>query len=122
MKEKLNRLLKECNMKPAQLAQEANLGTSTVDDILKGKTNELNIGVDKMLRIAKVLNVTVEWLYSQNTSISVHNELEPREKQLFDIFRSLNDEGKEKVLDYIHDIADTGKYKKYNPISAEAAG
>lgn len=115
MKEKLEALLKDRGMRPSQLAQAAGLGTSTVDDILKGKTNELNIGVDKMLKIASVLGVSVELLYGRNEPRSPYTPPEPQERQLLDRFRSLNDEGKEKVLDYLGDLVDTGKYKKHNP-------
>ena len=115
MKEKLEALLKDRGMRPSQLAQAAGLGTSTVDDILKGKTNELNIGVDKMLKIASVLGVSVELLYGRNEPKSLYAPPEPRERQLLDHFRSLNEEGKEKALDYLGDLVDTGKYKKHNP-------
>lgn len=115
MKEKLEALLKDRGMRPSQLAQAAGLGTSTVDDILKGKTNELNIGVDKMLKIASVLGVSVELLYGRNEPKSLYTPPEPRERQLLDRFRSLNEEGKEKALDYLGDLVDTGKYKKHNP-------
>lgn len=115
MKEKLEALLKDRGMRPSQLAQAAGLGTSTVDDILKGKTNELNIGVDKMLKIASVLGVSVELLYGRNEPKSLYAPPEPRERQLLDRFRSLNEEGKEKALDYLGDLVDTGKYKKHNP-------
>lgn len=106
MKEILAEILEAQGMRPSQLAQKAGLGTSTVDDILKGKTNELNIGVDKMLKIANVLGVSVESLYGRN------EQQDSREQQLLTQFRSMNEEGKEKALDYIGDLVDTGKYKK----------
>ena len=73
MKEKLAQLLEACGMRPSQLARAAGLTTSTVDDILKGKTNELNIGVDKMLKIAAVLGVSVESLYEREIVVNSHN-------------------------------------------------
>ncbi|MEE0732823.1 MAG: helix-turn-helix transcriptional regulator [Acutalibacteraceae bacterium] len=115
MKERLEQLLEARNMKPAQLAQAAGLGTSTVDDIIKGKTNELNVGVDKMLRIASLLGVSVESLYGRDEPVTPYIPPEPAERQLLDRFRSLNAEGKEKALDYLDDLVDTGKYKKRDP-------
>ena len=115
MKEKLDELLKDRGMRPSQLAQAAGLGTST-DDILKGKTNELNIGVDKMLKIASVLGVSVELLYGRKEPSCLHTPPKPRERQLLDRFRSLNDEGKEKALDNLDDLIHTGKYKKRDPV------
>lgn len=112
MKERLEQLLAERGMRSAQLAAAAGLGTSTVDDILKGKTNEQNIGVSKMLRIADVLGVSVEWLYGRNDP-GEDPPLLPAERQLLDIFRQLNEEGAEKALGYLSDLVDTGKYKKH---------
>lgn len=107
--EKLAQILEKRGMRPSQLAQAAGLSTSTVDDILKGKTNELTVGVDKMLKIADVLGTTVEDLYERR------RPPDPCECQLLDLFRSLNTEGKEKALDYLSDLVDTGKYKKRDP-------
>lgn len=107
--EKLKIILRSRNMRPSQLAQAAGLSTSTVDDIIKGKTNELSVGVDKMLKIAEALGVTVEELYERG------KPPDPGERQLLDRFRSLNEEGREKALDYLGDLVDTGKYKKRDP-------
>ncbi len=54
---KLTRILEKRGMRPTQLARAAGLSISTVDDILKGRTNELTVGVDKMLKIADVLGL-----------------------------------------------------------------
>lgn len=112
MKERLEQILKERNMRPSWLAKAAGLSTSTVDDILKGKTNELNIGVDKMLKIAKALGVSVEALYGRNEPENSYSLQNQTEQHLLDLFRMLNDDGKEKVLDYIGDLVDTVKYKR----------
>lgn len=103
---KLTRILEKRGMRPTQLARAAGLSISTVDDILKGRTNELTVGVDKMLKIADVLGLTVESLYERG------KPQDPNEQQLLDLYHSLNMEGKEKVIDYLGDLVDTGKYKK----------
>ena len=118
MKERLEQLLEARGMRPSQLAQAAGLRTSTVDDILKGKTNELNVGVDKMLKIAGVLGVSVVSLYGRDTPVSPHQPAvgpDPAEQKLLSLFRNLNEEGKEKAIGYLDDLVDTGKYKKHNP-------
>lgn len=115
MKDVLVRLLNERNMRPAQLAQAAGISTSTVDDIVKGKANDLNIGVDKMLRIANVLGVSVEYLYGRSEPPGLTQPQDHDEAQLLDFFRMLNAEGKEKAIGYLEDLVDTGKYKKHNP-------
>lgn len=115
MKDVLVQLLNERKMRPAQLAQAAGISTSTVDDIVKGKANELNIGVDKMLRIAKVLGVSVEYLYGRSEPPGLYQPPDRDETRLLDYFRLLNAEGQEKALGYLEDLVDTGKYKKHNP-------
>lgn len=114
MKDILVQLLNDRNMRPAQLAQAAGISTSTVDDIVKGKANELNIGVDKMLRIANVLGVSVEYLYGRSEPQGFYQPPDRAEVQLLDFFRMLNTEGKEKAIGYLEDLVDTGKYKKHN--------
>lgn len=114
MKEKLSQLLSSKGIRSSQLAQMTELSTSTVDDILKGKVNELNIGIGKMLRIAAALNVSVEYLYDRDEPTESNHSLDADEISLIQNFEQLNDEGKEKVLSYVEDIVDTGKYKKHN--------
>ena len=111
MKERLEQMLAERNMRPSALAKAAGLSTSTVDDIIKGKTNALNIGVDKMLKIANALNVSVESLYGRSEPASSCETSDGTELRLLDLFRMLNAEGMEKALDYIGDLVDMAKYR-----------
>ena len=112
MKERLEKILEDRNMRPSSLAKAAGLSTSTVDDIIKGKTNELNIGVNKMLKIANALGVSVESLYGRDEPAGPNELPDQTEQQLIDLFRMLNSEGKEKALDYLSDLVDMVKYKK----------
>ena len=112
MKERLEKILEDRNMRPSSLAKAAGLSTSTVDDIIKGKTNELNIGVNKMLKIANALGVSVESLYGRDEPAGPNELPDQTEQQLLDLFRMLNSEGKEKALDYLGDLVDMVKYKK----------
>ena len=111
MRDRLILLLESQHMRPSHLAREAGVGTSTIDDILKGKINEKNIGVTKALSIASVLGVSVEYLYGLEegpaSSIEVENLDEAR---LLGYFRTLNDIGKAKAVDYLADLIATGKY------------
>ena len=115
MRERLEQLLNHHNMKPAQLVQVTGLSSSTVYEIISGKTNELNIGVGKMLKIAQALNVSIEFLYGRDESES-SKLLDDSEERLINEFRELNKEGQERILNYIDDIVDTGKYKKHNQV------
>lgn len=44
----------------------------------------------------------------------------PLEKELLDNFHQLNNEGKEKAVSYVADLADMDKYKKVSPAQALA--
>jgi len=43
-------------------------------------------------------------------------ELAPGEDRLLSLYRELNEEGREKLVDYADDMVRSGKYKKNNPI------
>lgn len=55
-------------------------------------------------------------LFEDDNSSIVKNE-----RALLDIYRSLNEEGQEKLLSYADDLMDTGKYKKRNSHELGAA-
>jgi len=118
MKELLEKLLRQRNIKPATFAKAVGLKTSTIDDILKGRTNELNVGVDKAIKIAQGLEISVEELYG----VSEHKPVQEQEMIL--LFSQLNAAGQDKVLEYLNDLVATGKYKKgvgENSVTGEMA-
>lgn len=50
-----------------------------------------------------------DFLPQDKENFPVHDE---KEDKLVDLYRSMNQQGQEKLLDYATDLADTGKYKK----------
>lgn len=132
MKEKLAYLLETKGMKPIQLARESGLGASAIYDILNGRLNDMKIGIDKAIKIAETLGVTVEYLYDlerpavrvevSETTIAGESvetldiEVPPcvpagsNAQQFVDRFSALSAEGQIKVLAYIDDLAASGKY------------
>lgn len=107
LKDKLSVLIKERGIKPHALARETGVTSSTIDDLLKGKTNELNIGVDKVLRIANYFGITVEELYDRAPAA-----LSLDERSLLSLFDNLNEEGRERLLIYAQDLVASGRYIK----------
>lgn len=108
MRERLAQILQERSMRPAQLAATTGLSTSTIDDIIKGNTNEDNIGVRKVLKIARTLGVTVEYLYYGDADY-----LDSTERSIVSVLQSMNDSGKEEVLKYTQYVFSQSQYKKY---------
>ena len=78
-------------------------------------------GVLFLKKVADKYNVTVDFILGRSNDpqkiFSVEVEDSPTddgELRLVDNYRSLNEEGQEKLLDYSDDLVDTGKYKKHN--------
>lgn len=99
MRERLQKLLEARGLKTAQFAKLANVSNSTVDDILKGKTNDENVGVDKVLRMAEALDVSVEYLYGRNERLAASNfQLTDTEKEIIVQYRKADEVGRAIVL------------------------
>ena len=74
-------------------------------------------------QIADFFNVDIDYLYGRTTirqkirfdeDGNMQRTLSQEESDLLDLYSQLNQEGREKVVDYISDLIDSGKYKKYN--------
>lgn len=99
MRERLQQLLEARGLKTSQFAKLADVSNSTVDDILKGKTNEERVGVDKVLRMAEALGVSVEYLYGKKEiAASGGLQLSDLEKQIIIEYRKADEVGKAIVL------------------------
>ena len=71
--------------------------------------------------IADYFNIPVEYLSGETEVIPNNlsdktNSASPDEQKLLNLYRSLNDEGKEKAVDYLDDLNQSGKYIKSNSI------
>lgn len=99
MRERLQKLLEARGLKTAQFAKLADVSNSTVDDILKGKTNDEKVGVDKVLRMAEALGVSVEYLYGRQEKVVGSNiQLTDIEKEIITEYRKADEVGKAIVL------------------------
>lgn len=75
---------------------------------------------DKIAKIAEALDVSVEQLFStdaDNATIQINSEytnteLRETEALLINTFRSLNETGQNKVIEYANDLNDNPKFKK----------
>lgn len=93
---------------------------STVDSVLKRGIK--NSGVGTVIKIFSFLDIDVESIPSEtlkhlNTPVETKNspstaETVPGEEQLISLYRELNDEGREKLVDYADDLVSSGKYIK----------
>jgi hypothetical protein len=108
MREKLLKWLEENGIRPATFARDNDLKYTTVDDIIKGRTNEDKVGVATAMRIAEGMETTVEELYGKAAP--------PRQdNQIIRLYYTLNEEGREKLLEQADLLVGSGKYKKRDP-------
>lgn len=76
-----------------------------------------NVPSDKIELIAEILRVSPSYLmgWTDNPSTSPNiAELHNDELKLINLYRNLNQEGQEKLIDYSDDLVSSGKYKKDN--------
>lgn len=98
-------ILKGYGLKTADVSRATGISMSTFTDWKKGRGTPK---ADKMKKIADYLKIDVLYLM---TGEKKENELQTREEiKLLESFRTLNDTGKEKLLDYLSDLLDNPKY------------
>ena len=103
-------LCQKRNVTPYRVAKECGFSNVTLSDWKnKGSTPR----ADKLIAVARYLGTTVEYLVTGETSDPLPPViLSEEEEDLLAAYRSLNNTGKEKVDEYINDLADNDKYIK----------
>ena len=89
-------------------------------DISQYVSGKVEPNQDKLFVLSLSLNVSEGWLMGfdvpKTRSTASSSPISLYEKRLIDIFRSLNDEGQEKVLEYIDDLTASEKYIKSDSV------
>jgi transcriptional regulator with XRE-family HTH domain len=88
-----------------ELSAKSGIAIGTINKILTGDTKEPKLPA--LMAIASALGVSVDFLIYGKVGT-----LEEKEAELLLIYNRLNEEGREKLLDYAHDLIDLPKYKK----------
>lgn len=70
--------------------------------------NIQNIPSDKIELLAKALKTTPAYLMGWEDDAEINKTI--LEKKIIDLFNKLNDEGKERIIDYTQDLIASGKY------------
>lgn len=93
-----------------------NIPYSTLDSVFK--RGIANAGVSTMIKVFDALDLDLESIQSVELRNRAHKnspstaEAAPGEEQLISLYRELNDEGREKLVDYADDLVSSGKYIK----------
>ena len=114
LKDRIKAMCKYQNVSMEQMLSACNLGVNAIRQISDSK----GMSSFSLARIADYLNCSVDYLLGrtdkQNSSPANAEELSNDEIELIQNYRNLNDEGQEKVRDYVTDIVLSGRYKKDN--------
>lgn len=119
-KDRLRTAMELRNIKPVELAEKTGLSKARISQYLNGIYTPKSKGT---YLIAVALNVSETWLMGFNVSMERNSKqdnlincadinLTADEQKLIEVFRSLNKEGQEKLLDLADDFIKSGKYKK----------
>lgn len=109
----INRLKKEKGLTNAQIAKMSGVTLSTLDKITSGANT--NPKLDTLQAICGVLGCTLNdfmEIHPESKNSPSTDESAPGEKQLVSLYRELNEEGQEKLVDYADDLVLSGKYIK----------
>ena len=94
-----------------ELADKTGMSKSTLQRYEAGAIR--NIPLDKVQVLARGLGVSPEWLmgWQQAASPATPLQLTKQEEHLVISFRGLNDEGREKAVEYMEDLTGMKKYQ-----------
>lgn len=114
--------MKSANMSQVQLADKLGISKGTVNNWAKGNNSP---DVDMVPQICRVLGISISALYTplpfepeeisedeKKTAPEEGSRLSEAELRLVELYRDLNLEGQEKLLDLADDLVASGKYIK----------
>ncbi len=108
--ENLRSLKAESNMSMREIATKSGIPEPTLEKIFSGATK--NPGVNTIQSLVHALGYSLNDIDPGAKKSSSTAEAAPREKQMLSLYRKLNTEGQEKLLDYADDLVSSGKYIK----------
>lgn len=113
MYERFYQLLSRLGKRPADVTKATGLSSTVFSEWKRGKSTP---NADKLVKIARYLNTTVEYLVTGETSEPLPPVmLSEDEEGLLAAYRSLNATGKEKAAEYIRDLSENERYIKDIP-------
>lgn len=116
--EKLNDLMAKNHLNKSTLSKSCNIPYTTIDGWYKKGYEGLKLNT--LRKLSNFFGTSLDYWASENDEFVISPaSLEAQEQQLLDCFRSLNEEGQEKAMNYLTDLKDTGKYKKTAPNKME---
>ena len=112
--EYIKELIKNTGLNLKSFAERSGIPYTTLRSMLERGVE--NASVNNVIKVCRALNICVESLYEQCNNIQLTKE----EKLLLDNYNSLNNIGKEKLLDYRNDLIGNVKYIYKEPTTIAA--
>lgn len=113
IKERLHACRKSSNMTLQDLANTLKLSKQTVQKYESGIITKID--VERVEEIAAIINCDPAYLMGwQDHPRCVTESLDAGEKTLVDTYRTLNEQGQDKLLDLADDLVSSKKYQKFN--------
>ena len=100
--------IKTSQYNQAEIAQMLGISKASVTNWIKG-TNSPNI--EYLDKLCDIFNIQINDIFEKHENKETEN-LTTDEKKLLNNYKQLNQEGKEKALDYVNDLTENPKYKK----------
>lgn len=111
--ERIKHLREQYKMTQDELAKSLDTTKQTIykyeNDIIT------NIPSDKIMLLSKLLRTTPAYIMGWTDDPTVpdqEKQTDPKKERLISSYCQLNEEGKEKLIDYADDLVSSGKYKK----------
>lgn len=101
----LQNIMDEKNLTIAEVARLSNLTDSTVRSIISRKNK--TVALEVAFKLSKGLNVPIEYLADIKD-----NPNREQENHIIKNYRSLNQDGQAKLIDYSDDLVSSGRYNK----------
>ena len=95
----------------AELGKLLNITGSAIGNYENGISSPK---ADILYRVFDVLQCDANYLFQDEMMESPESPQSIREQHVLDRFRQFNEEGQEKVITYVDDLAASGRYKKNN--------
>lgn len=97
---------KKCGLTQKALADKLGVKNTAVSNWESGNNS---IDIDTLVLACSIFGITLNDMYGK---FSATPTLSDDESMLLSAYRSMNQEGKEKLLDYSEDLVSGGRYKK----------
>lgn len=104
----LSDILSEQKRNPNELAERIGESPSTIYSIIRRDNMKVDITV--LAKICSELNVDMERFYSSYLQTSSNHVSDIKKEELIANYNQLNDQGKQKLLEYSADLVNSGNY------------